>query len=132
MRPLQGVLLDTHVILWTVGGSASLSARLRRVLESDAPLYFSAISSAEISIKTQLGLLDTPPDLSEQLVGLGLRELPFTTDSAAAMTRFSGLIHHDPFDHMLVAQAATHGLTFETADRKLLALGLPHINDARV
>lgn len=131
MRPLQGVLLDTHVVLWTMRDAVSLSARLRRVLESDAPLYFSAVSSAEISIKIQLGLLATPPDLSAQLVGLGMRELPFDAESAVAMMRFPGLSHHDPFDHMLVAQAATHRLSFETADRKLLAPGLPHINDAR-
>jgi PIN domain nuclease of toxin-antitoxin system len=131
MRPLQGVLLDTHIALWTLYGSQRVGARLRRVLDSETPLFFSAASSAEIALKTQRGLLATPPNLRETLADLGVRELPFDADSADAMARFPGLIHHDPFDHMLVAQAAANRLSFETADRRLLALGLPHIKDAR-
>ena len=130
MRPRKGVLLDTHVVLWALRDSDLLGARLRRVLNSDVPLFFSAISSAEISIKVQLGLLATPPGLGDALSDLGLRELPFDTKSGEAMTRFPGLVHHDPFDRMLVAQAAAHDMTLETGDRQLLSLGLPHINDA--
>jgi PIN domain nuclease of toxin-antitoxin system len=130
MRPQRGVLLDTHVLLWALIDSPLLSKRVRRVLQSEVPLYFSSLSIAETVIKTQIGRLHTPPNLTEHLLGLGMRELSFDAASAEGISRFPGLARHDPFDQMLVAQAATHKLILETADRKLLTLGLPTIRDA--
>ena len=130
MRPHRGALLDSHVLLWTLTDSTLIGARLRRTIDKGSPLFFSAVSIAETALKTQLGLLTTPPDFAERLVRLGMRELPLDAQSAAAITRFPGLMRHDPFDQLLVAQAVTHNLTLETADRKLLALGIPGIKDA--
>lgn len=131
MRPPKGVLLDTHVLVWLVGGVADLSQRVRNLVDSDRPIYFSAISFVELAIKAQRSTLPQLPGIEEILTAGGLQELPVDAASAQAIGRFAGLADHDPFDRILVAQAATHKLTLETADQKLLALGLPHINDAR-
>ena len=131
MRPPKGVLLDTHVLVWLVRGMPDLSQRVRNLVDSDRPTYFSAISFVELAIKAQRNTLPQLPDIAGKLTAGGLQELPVDADSAQAIGRFAGLANHDPFDRILVAQAATHNLTLETADQKLLALALPHINDAR-
>ena len=131
MRPPKGVLLDTHVLVWLVRGVQDVSQRVRNLVESERPTFFSAISFVELAIKAQRNTLPQLPGLAELFTAEGLRELPVDAASAQAIGRFPGLANHDPFDRILVAQAATHNLTLETADRKLLALGLPHINDAR-
>ena len=41
------------------------------------------------------------------------------------------LAQRDPFDRILVAQARCEGLGFVTADRAILATGLPFVLDAR-
>lgn len=130
MRPQRGVLLDTHVLLWVLDGAREISQRLVALLNSERPVYFSAVSMVEVAIKAQRGTLPELGNLAPPLREAGFRELPLDSASAEAMTRFPGLAGHDPFDRMLVGQAAAHTLDFETADRKLLALGLPHINDA--
>jgi PIN domain nuclease of toxin-antitoxin system len=131
VRPPKGVLLDTHVLVWLVRGVQDVSQRVRNLVESDRPTYISAISFVELAIKAQRNTLPELHGLAELFTAEGLRELPVDAASAQAIGRFPGLANHDPFDRILVAQAATHNLTLETADRKLLALGLPHINDAR-
>ena len=131
MRPPKGVLLDTHVLVWFVRGMPDLSRRVRNLVDSDRPTCFSAISFVELAIKAQRNTLPQLPDIAGKLTAGGLQELPVDAASAQAIRRFPGLANHDPFDRILVAQAATHSLTLETADQKLLALALPHINDAR-
>lgn len=130
MRPQKGILLDTHVLLWSMKGASEISRRLTQLFSSQRPIYFSAVSFVEIAIKAQRTTLPELVPIARHLTALGLRELPLDAASASAVTRFPGLEGHDPFDRMLVAQAITHNLTLETADRKLLALGIPGITDA--
>ena len=61
----------------------------------------------------------------------GTVPLPLTSAPATAITRFPGLDHHDPFDRLLLAQALDSSLWFETADKAILALGLPEVRDAQ-
>lgn len=131
MRPPKGVLLDTNVLLWTLLDSARLGKRLRSTLSSDAPVYFSAVSLVEITIKIAKGKFPAQGNLGDTLRALGFRDLPLDAESATQVARFPALEGHDPFDRMLVAQATTHKLPLETADEKLLALGIPDIRDAR-
>lgn len=131
MRPRRGVLLDTHVLLWSLAGSSYIGKRLQSILDSETPVYFSAISIAEITIKVSRGKLAALPQLPERLRNQGLLELSLNADSAEGLSRFPALSDHDPFDRMLVAQAAHHALTLETADATVLSLGLDYVRDAR-
>ena len=46
------VLLDTHILLWMIGESRSLSAVARRILADETnELFFSPISIAEVAVK---------------------------------------------------------------------------------
>jgi PIN domain nuclease of toxin-antitoxin system len=113
------LLLDTHILLWATSEPERLSGATRSLLEdANHELVFSAISLWEIAIKTSRGRDDFRVDagpLRRRLFDNGYTELPMTGAHAAAL---AGLprIHRDPFDRMLVAQAAVEGITLVTAD----------------
>jgi PIN domain nuclease of toxin-antitoxin system len=61
--------------------------------------------------------LAEPADLPERILASGFRELPIGSDHATVAGRLP-LIHRDPFDRMLVAQARCEGLTLVTRDSR--------------
>ena len=113
------LLLDTHILLWTIAESRKLSAVARALIaEPDNELTFSAVNLWEVAIKTGRGRDDFRMDVSSlrrQLFDNGYAELAVTGVHAAALTALPPL-HKDPFDRMLVAQAMIEGLTLVTAD----------------
>ncbi len=114
------LLLDTHVLLWWLAASPKLGAGARKAIASpDATVWISAATAWEIAIKTSLGrlTLGEPPDvaLPRELDRNGFRPLAVTIAHALAVRRLP--THHmDPFDRLLIAQAALEGLTLVTAD----------------
>lgn len=124
------LLLDTSALLWLVIDSPQLGSQARRRIARTPTVHYSAVSAAEIVIKSMLGRIDVPGDLTAALRDQSLTELPLTTGHAQAVRRFPLLTHHDPFDRLLLAQAASSGLDFVTADRVLLALDLDFVVDA--
>ncbi len=113
------LLLDTHIFLWAVAGSASLKPATRRLIQSADRVHVSAASLWEIAIKAQLGKLDANPDeLTEAIGQSGFVELPVRAAHAAAVARLPPH-HNDPFDRLLVAQALSEPLKLLTADAML-------------
>jgi len=84
----------------------------------------------ELTIKTMLGTLSAPADLSKRLTAQGLELLSITAEHAEAIRDFPGLTRHEPFGRLLVAQASRAGLRILTADQVLLSLGRDFITDA--
>ncbi len=91
----------------------------------------SAATVWELTIKTVLGKLSVPADLSKKLTAQGLALLSITAEHAEAIRDFPELVRHDPFDRLLVAQAYRAGLRLLSADQVLLGLGRNYIIDAR-
>jgi PIN domain nuclease of toxin-antitoxin system len=113
------VLLDTPLLLWAAAEPDRLPAAARRLIEDPAvtPLA-SAASLWEVAIKAALGRPDFTVDA--RLLHRGLREagygdLPVTAAHAAAVADLP-LLHRDPFDRLLVAQARCEGVILVTAD----------------
>lgn len=115
----MNLLLDTHVLLWAAGETKRLSRKARQLLSDDAnSLYFSSASFWEISIKLGLGRPDfkvNPRLLLRGLLDNGWRELPANAAHTLHLERLP-LLHKDPFDRILVAQAEAEGLVLVTAD----------------
>ena len=127
------LLLDSHVLLGVLYGNSKYGKNTRRLLASHRQLHFSPLSIAELRLKTSIkGAPYISPFLDTELTDLGLEELPLTSIAANDITRFPGLHHHDPFDRLLLAQAATHNLLFITADRTLTSLDLEFVHDAYI
>jgi PIN domain nuclease of toxin-antitoxin system len=125
------ILLDTHVALWLLHAAERFGPRARETVASAPTVYFSSISIVETSIKRLTGRLDVPDDLPRILRAQGLVSLDLTAEHATAIERFPEIARHDPFDRLLLAQAAVEGCRLLTADPRMLALGLDRVVDAR-
>jgi len=114
------LLLDTCAAVWMFEGSRSLPEHVRYELTDPAnDVYFSAVNFLEIEIKYAVGKfpLESPPSRSIlPLVGKhGLDMLPLTTKDIAALENLP-LLHRDPFDRLLAAQALANHLTLVSPD----------------
>jgi PIN domain nuclease of toxin-antitoxin system len=112
------LLLDTHVVLWWLADDPTLSDDVKDSLDHDPDVYVSPATIWEITIKQALGKLKAPADLPERVRGSGFRELPITAEHAIAAGRLP-LIHRNPFDRMLVAQAKCEDLVLVTRDSEV-------------
>lgn len=111
------LLLDTHVVLWSVLGDKALPDRFRAALaDPEAEVFVSAASVWEVSIKRALGKLAVPQSVFDRAVEAGCTALPITWAHAQAVEALP-FHHHDPFDRLLIAQARVEGLVLVTADR---------------
>jgi PIN domain nuclease of toxin-antitoxin system len=108
------VLLDTHVLIWWDEGRR-IAAGARQAIEEADAVYVSAASVWEIAIKTALGRLRSTRTVEEAASDSGFLELPVTFRHAEWVTGLPPH-HRDPFDRMLVAQAAVEELTLVTRD----------------
>jgi PIN domain nuclease of toxin-antitoxin system len=79
------LLLDTRVVLWTLGDVASLSASAREAIEDGRNrVLVSAVSAWEIVIKRALGKLRAPDELLEQVRRARFTPLDVTIEHALA------------------------------------------------
>ncbi|MCG1042914.1 type II toxin-antitoxin system VapC family toxin [Mycetohabitans sp. B8] len=113
------VLLDTHLILWAAADAPELPAAARALLDDPActPL-FSVASLWEIVVKRGLARADfqvEPRVLRRSLLDVGYEELPLVTAHALELEHLP-LIHRDPFDRILIAQAVAEGIPLVTHD----------------
>ena len=117
------LLLDTHIILWAAGQPEKLPETTRALLTTpENALFFSAASIWEIVIKRGLGREDfrvDPHRLRKMLITHGYTELPVTAGHALKVETLP-LLHKDPFDRLLLAQARTEGMLLLTIDASIL------------
>lgn len=122
---MAGLMMDSHVALWMIAAPEKLSVRAAAALANGAqPLHLSVITIWEMEMKAALGKLPLPPLIWDRLQEDGIQILPVLREHALLAPRLP-LLHRDPFDRMLVAQAMTDGLTLVSADRSLAAYGMP-------
>ncbi|MBW2072189.1 MAG: type II toxin-antitoxin system VapC family toxin [Deltaproteobacteria bacterium] len=118
------LLLDTHIILWSVAEPERLPASVALELESDAnELWFSPISVWEIALLAEKGRLKfrSDPNLTVRNMfdRLPMKEAVINKE-VAIMSREVDLPHQDPADRFLGATAAAYDLILVTADRRLM------------
>lgn len=118
------LLLDTHVVLW----AAAMPERLGRdrTLIEQSDRIVSAASVWELSIKQGLGKVNlgeaVGPWFERARRELAATPLPITPAHAAAVETLP-MIHRDPFDRLLIAQAQSEDLVLVTADAALREYG---------
>jgi PIN domain nuclease of toxin-antitoxin system len=117
-------LLDSHILVWLDAGNPQVTPNIRETLRYADERFLSAATSWELSLKLAAGKLQLGAPIASMLPAFRLTELPVTMahgDRAASLP----LIHRDPFDRMLVAQALEEGLILVTADQRLAEYGVP-------
>lgn len=83
----------------------------------------SVIALSEIAVKVQKGKLEMPMDAEYynfNFQALSLRVLPVELRHSFALFSLP-MLHGDPFDRLLIAQAKVEGLTIATTDRMFAA-----------
>jgi PIN domain nuclease of toxin-antitoxin system len=123
------LLLDGQALLWLLDDNPRLGQQARQAITSAQGVHVSAATVWELTVKTMLGKLSVPADLSKRLTTQGLELLRVTAEHAEAIRDFPELTRR-PVDRLLVAQASRAGLQLLTADQILLALGRDFILDA--
>lgn len=103
------LLLDTHTLLWVLENNPRLSRNAARLLaEPDAEKLVSAVSAYEICLKFNLGKLPGSAALAQAfekaIFGLDFTPLSISLEHAEEAGQLD-LIHKDPFDRLLIAQA---------------------------
>ena len=124
-------LIDTHIFLWWVTDISKLSTKVREILEdSETTILFSAASAWEIITKNQVGKLDLPGPCDEYIESrmsfYGIFPLAITMSHSLKLATLP-MLHRDPFDRILIAQALAEGAHLVTADAQIAQYDVPVI-----
>jgi len=114
------ILLDTHLLVWALEGNLPPKAK-QYIEDENNTLQFSPISIYEIVIKNRKRLPDfcfDPAFFYSELIRVGYIELPLTSHHSL-LVRDIPLLHKDPFDRILLAQAQFEGIQLLTSDNIL-------------
>ena len=110
-------LLDTSTLLWALGEPERLSSRARRLVEAGDNVV-SVASYWEVVIKTQKGLLSISDLATWWRHATELTAARVLQIRASHITALAALpmLHKDPFDRILIAQAKAERLGLVTND----------------
>ena len=127
----MNLLLDTHTLLWFLGGDARLSITARDAIEDLAHTRLFSIASAwEIAIKASLGKLALTAPFSQlipgQLRANRIELLPIRPEHIAPLLNLA-YHHRDPFDRILITQAAVENAVVVSADTTLDRYGISRL-----
>ena len=112
------ILLDTAALIFAAKSPDRLSrTAINAISDSGNNLEVSSISLTEIAVKVSLGKLELPaPAVRNSIVELGVRILPFGADHAYQVFALP-VIHRDPFDRQIIAQALVENVPVITSDQ---------------
>jgi PIN domain nuclease of toxin-antitoxin system len=113
-------LLDTHILLWWIFDDPKLNTNCRDIIGSPAHrIFVSSASAWEIATKYRIGKLPEAKQLVEQysqiLNQANFIELPITAPHALRAGSLP-ILHRDPFDRMIMAQAELEKVPVMTYD----------------
>lgn len=123
----MNLLLDTHALLWLLLKDKRLPRQTAlTIIDPSNTIFVSSISGFEIATKVSLGKLPGAEWISRAFVTLcadfDFIELP-VNNAHAVMAGAFRLVHRDPFDRVLAAQAITEGFALVTDDGEMEGLG---------
>jgi len=115
------LLLDTHTVLWFLGGNNEISGKARTlIMDSANQPMVSIVSLWEMAIKFSIGKLRLEKGLLH-LFGMiennGFQILPLTEQHILTVATLN-FNHRDPFDRVLIAQALVEKLVVLTGDNE--------------
>lgn len=121
------LLLDTHVVLWWLGGHPRLRDAVRQTVEGADEVHVSAASTWEVAIKTAVGKLTLSLPDATTFAGVCAAQgfdLTSVSHEDAWAVRELPASPADPFDRLLAATARRRRWTLVTADPAFDELGV--------
>ena len=116
-------LLDTCILLWVLEDNTSKLKDFSPIIMNPQNQMFVSIASYwEIAVKRELGRISfkSDVDLATLINESGFLWLSIETRHIDELHTLP-LIHHDPFDRLLLAQSKVDGLELLTTDEKILS-----------
>ncbi|MDA2910929.1 type II toxin-antitoxin system VapC family toxin [Nitrospiraceae bacterium AH_259_D15_M11_P09] len=118
------LLLDTHILLWSLLEASRLTKRVAAELENASnELWVSPLSVWEIITLAEKGRVILEPDpitwIRKVFSTVPLKEALLNNEIAIRSRRVA-LAYKDPVDRFLAATAVVYDLTLVTADERLL------------
>ena len=115
----QGYLLDTHIFLWSLDETKTLTKEVAKILKDPRNRIFVSVATAwEISIKQKKGKLPLKTTLEECFRKSNFEILEIKLPHILQLENLP-TYHKDPFDRILVAQAIVEKLMIITEDGKI-------------
>lgn len=116
------VLIDTHVLLWSIANNKQMRRRWIEILEDTSNEIIVSIASLwEIAIKVsteKLELRYTLQELVERFVlSRGIKILQISVEHLDSLRQLP-YHHRDPFDQLIIAQSIVEELEVITVDPK--------------
>jgi PIN domain nuclease of toxin-antitoxin system len=114
------LLLDTCAFLWIIRKRPQASPTAVALFRDPAnELFLSSVSAWEIAVKHRLGKLslgDVPARyVPAEREKHRIETMPLKESDTLVLDKIP-LLHHDPFDRMLICQAITNQMTILTPD----------------
>lgn len=129
--PPAGLLLDTHALIWWWTDDPRLTPPARAAIADPARVaHVSAASAWELATKHRLGKWPEAGVVLDQFDDLLRRSRFAALPITPAEARTAGALdwaHRDPFDRMLLAQAAALGLALVSGDAAFSGRGIARI-----
>ncbi len=114
------ILVDTHIFLWMLSCPEKINEKRRYDLESPAnEIFLSAMSIAELIIKSSMGKIEIEFDPLEMAKKMQLAILDFSGVHALALGKLP-YHHKDPFDRMIIVQAIINKIALMSDDSKFI------------
>jgi PIN domain nuclease of toxin-antitoxin system len=125
----MNLLLDSHAFVWWIDDDVRLGTKARLAIETAEKVFVSVVSVWELGIKQAAGKLEINVDLAEAASQSGFEIL----DCQLAHAQLAPTLpphHKDPFDRMLLAQAAVEGLRIMSQDGAFTSYNVDLISTA--
>ncbi len=114
------LLLDTHILCWAAFDSGKLPSAMAAAIDNPAnEVSFSVASIWELAIKYASGNREydyNPRVLRAHALRIDYLELAMTGEHALQVGALP-MLHKDPFDRLIIAQAQFEGLILLSIDR---------------
>ena len=121
------LLIDTHILIWFLEGSKSLSKQRQQIIVNPNNDVFVSIASLwEIAIKIsieKLTLAKSLADVIKQIAVQSIEILPISPEHTLQVSILP-FYHRDPFDRIIIAQSQVENLSIMTSDGEFGKYGI--------
>lgn len=118
---MKSLLLDSHILLWSLAGDPHLSKSAERLIYTTPRVYVSTATLFELRTKAARGKLKLPDDLDQMIQAQNFALLDLSANQLLNYRIFHKK-NSDPFDNLLLTIAEAQHFQFLTADKAILAL----------
>ncbi len=122
MMPGHALLLDTHIVIWMASEPERLPESLLKAIETAKTRFVSHVSAWEIQIKHEQHGVRFPfslDDLEQTMKAFSCTELAIHYQDICRLNQMR-FFHSDPFDRLLMSQAAHHSVCLATLDLNII------------